>query len=109
MSEKRGNRSEFHSERNYNLQNWYFSVINGKSLKTNLLYFKKSRGQAFSSAEVQKSAREFSHGLNFFYYFSDSLYQNLNGTKSTQLLVFFVNVLEQEKLIVAINGHKIGS
>ena len=28
---KRGNRSEFHSERNYLLQNWYFSCSNVKT------------------------------------------------------------------------------
>ena len=36
-----------------------------KTLRINLLYFKKTDGQAFNSGEVQKSAEEFSHGLDF--------------------------------------------
>ena len=35
-----------------------------KALKINLLYPKKANGQAFRSAEVQKSARKFSHSLD---------------------------------------------
>ena len=35
-----------------------------KALKINTGYSKKTDGQAFRSAEVQKSAREFSHGLD---------------------------------------------
>ena len=34
-------------------------------LKALNLYYKKANFQAFSSAEVYKSAREFSHGLDF--------------------------------------------
>ena len=35
-----------------------------KALKINLLYSKKVYGEAFWNAEVQKSAGEFSHGLD---------------------------------------------
>ena len=35
-----------------------------KVLKINFLYPKKADGQTFKSAEVQKSTREFSHGLD---------------------------------------------
>ena len=36
-----------------------------KALKLNLNVLKKANGLAFGSAEVQKSTREFSNGLNF--------------------------------------------
>ena len=36
-----------------------------KALKINLLYPKKYRCSNFRSAKVRKSAREFSHGLDF--------------------------------------------
>ena len=36
-----------------------------KALKLNLNALKKANGLAFGSAEVQKSTREFSNGLNF--------------------------------------------
>ena len=36
-----------------------------KALKINILYSKKADGQAFRSAEMEKSARNFSHGLDF--------------------------------------------
>ena len=35
-----------------------------KALKINFLYRKKADGQTLKSAEVQKSTREFSHGLD---------------------------------------------
>ena len=35
-----------------------------KALKINLLYSKKTYGQAFKGTEVHKSTREFLHGLN---------------------------------------------
>ena len=35
-----------------------------KALKVNLFYSKKANGNAFKSAEVQKSAEEISHGLD---------------------------------------------
>ena len=35
-----------------------------KALKINILYSKKADGQAFKSAEMEKSARNFSHGLD---------------------------------------------
>ena len=36
-----------------------------KALKINSFNLKKADGQAFRSADVQKSGKEFSHGLNF--------------------------------------------
>ena len=47
---------------------WKFVAGLEKLLKAqtiNLLYSKKTDGQAFNSGEVQKSAEEFSHGLDF--------------------------------------------
>ena len=46
-----------------------------KALKINLIYSKKVDGQAFKSKEVQKSAREFSQGLNL----SQVLFENINN------------------------------
>ena len=45
----------------------WFPVIQTfyEALNINLIYPKKADDQAFKSAEVLKSAREFSHGLNF--------------------------------------------
>ena len=43
----------------------HFGFLPNFTLKINLFYFKKTDGQAFRSSQVQKSAREFSHGLNF--------------------------------------------
>jgi hypothetical protein len=46
-----------------NLQ-WTSALL--KALKiNNLLYSKKTDGQTLRSADVQKSAKEFSHGLDF--------------------------------------------
>ena len=46
-----------------------------KALKINLIYSKKVDGQAFKSKEVQKSAREFSQGLNL----NQVLFENINN------------------------------
>ena len=47
---KMGNRSEFHSERNYYLQNWYFNSLHGQRLKKviNTAYDSKLNLKTFS-------------------------------------------------------------
>ena len=47
------------------MKNFYRTFALLTALKINLVSLKKANGQAFRSAEVQKSTREFSHGLNF--------------------------------------------
>ena len=43
----------------------FWTVALCKALKINLLYSKKMNMYAFNSAKVQKSAKEFSHGLTW--------------------------------------------
>ena len=74
------------------MKRFYLTFALLKNLKINLLYPKKGRWPAFRFADLQKSARQFSHGLGISMCYTLSS-KTLEDTKAQA--VFYVDVKKE--------------